>query len=135
MEKPGDFLLDHVQITVPPDTEKSCLHFYGTVLGLEEIPKPENLRKRGGAWYRAGSVELHVSVEDLPSAQNEASRRHVCFCTPDLEAAERRLRDAGVAILVDNQPTPGWLRFYVRDPGGCRIEIAQRVPPVSAPDR
>jgi len=24
-------------------------------------------------------------------------------------------------------PTPGWSRFYVRDPGGNRLEIAQAV--------
>jgi predicted enzyme related to lactoylglutathione lyase len=44
----------------------------------------------------------------------------------DLAEAEQKFRSAGVEILPDDQPTPGWLRFYVRDPGGNRLEIAQR---------
>jgi predicted enzyme related to lactoylglutathione lyase len=44
----------------------------------------------------------------------------------NLADAEQQFKDAGVEILPDDQPTPGWSRFYVRDPGGNRLEIAQR---------
>ena len=37
------------------------------------------------------------------------------------------MREAGVEIIRDNRPLDGWRRFYVRDPGGNRIEIAERV--------
>jgi catechol 2,3-dioxygenase-like lactoylglutathione lyase family enzyme len=118
--------INHFQTTVPSASEEASKHFYGRVLGLEEIPKPTNLRSRGGAWYRQGAVQLHLSIED-PGKDNGSSRRHVCFVVADLDEAERTMRESGVEIIRDNQPMDGWRRFYVRDPGGNRIEIAQRV--------
>ncbi len=120
--------LNHVQTTVPSSVEHAAKHFYGTILGLQEIPKPANPRSprsRRGAWYRCGSVELHLSVEDLP-ADNGASRRHVCLMVANLAEAEAAMREAAIEIIPDNQPIEGWRRFYVRDPGGNRIEIAER---------
>lgn len=117
--------LDHVQLTIRAEDEQPTLHFYGSILGLMEIPKPEVLRKRGGAWYQIGPVQLHVSIEEMPEEQNDRSKRHVCFRTTDLDAIERRLLDAGVKIIPDNQPTPEAVRFYVRDPGGNRVEISE----------
>lgn len=118
--------LNHIQTTVLSAVEQAAKHFYGTLLGLEEIPKPESLRSRGGAWYRCGPVELHLSIEDLP-ADNRESRRHVCFVVQNLAEAERATREAGIEIIPDNRPIRGWRRFYIRDPGGNRIEIAERI--------
>ena len=44
----------------------------------------------------------------------------------DLDAAEAAFRAAGVEIIADPEPVPQWKRFYVRDPGGNRVEVAQR---------
>jgi catechol 2,3-dioxygenase-like lactoylglutathione lyase family enzyme len=118
--------INHVQTTVPSGTEEASKYFYGAILGLEEIPKPTNSRSQGGAWYRQGAVELHLSIED-PGTDNRSSRRHVCFLVADLAEAERTVREAGVEIIPDHRPMDGWRRFYVRDPGGNRIEIAERV--------
>ena len=117
--------INHIQSTVPSESEEASKYFYGTLLGLEEIPKPTNSRSRGGAWYRQGAVELHLSIED-PGTDNRSRRRHVCFVVADLVDAERTILEAGVEIIRDNQPIDGWQRFYVRDQGGNRIEIAQR---------
>ncbi len=119
--------IHHVDITVPKPAEQAARHFYGTILGMQEIPKPANLLKNGGAWFRGGPVELHVALEDAALANSE-SKRHVCYLVEDLAAAERYLRDMGIDIVADRQPIAGWRRFYVRDPGGNRIEIAQLTP-------
>lgn len=42
--------INHVQVEAPPGCESAARAFYGGVLGLEEIEKPENLRSRGGTW-------------------------------------------------------------------------------------
>src|SRR5438034_11793902 len=68
--------VDHVNITVPRSAEAAAKHFYSSVLGLEEVPKPESSRGRGGAWYQLGAVQLHLSLED--SVDSHGSRRHVC---------------------------------------------------------
>ncbi|HEX6732048.1 MAG TPA: VOC family protein, partial [Pyrinomonadaceae bacterium] len=79
----------------------------------------------GGAWYQLGALQLHLSIEDR--LVDDISKRHVCYTVDDLSMAEQRFRDAGVEIIPDDIPTPGWSRFYVRDPGGNRLEIAQAV--------
>jgi len=116
----------HVNVTVPKSLEEAAKHFYGVVMGLQEVPKPESSRGRGGAWYQLGQMQLHLSIEE-PLGENCVSKRHVCYTVGNLAEAEKRFRDAGVEIFPDDLPTPGWSRFYVRDPGGNRLEIAQAV--------
>jgi catechol 2,3-dioxygenase-like lactoylglutathione lyase family enzyme len=50
---------DHVNVTVPRALEQAAKDFYSVKLGLEEVPKPEASRGRGGAWYQLGGVQLH----------------------------------------------------------------------------
>lgn len=119
--------IHHIQITVLKSVEDAAKHFYDVVLGLQEIPKPPNLIKNGGAWYRNGSSELHLAVEDV-ATDNHASKRHVCYQVENLKAAESSLCEAGIEIIPDQQPIEGWIRFYVRDPGGNRVEIAELMP-------
>lgn len=114
--------LHHVNVTVPPELEQKTKHFYGEVLGLDQVPKPRSSRQ-SGAWYQIGANQLHLSVE----AENVGplSSRHVCFAVADLSAAESKFRDAGVEIIPDPRPIEGTSRFYVRDPGGNMLEIVQ----------
>ena len=116
--------IHHVNVTVPRSLEDAAKHFYGVVMGLQEVPKPEESRGRGGAWYQLGPLQLHLSIEDGLGEQC-ISKRHVCYTVDDLQQAAQKFRDAEVEIIPDDLPTPGWNRFYVRDPGGNRLEIAQ----------
>ena len=124
----GITTLDHVQITVGTMEIDETIRFYADILGLRRIAKPEPLTRNGGAWFRIGDGgELHVSVEAAATpAVNQASRRHVCFTVADLDAAVAAAEAAGQPVIDDQQPIAGWRRFYLRDPGGNRIEIAQR---------
>ena len=121
--KPSVINFHHANVTVPPETEVAAKHFYGTLLGLREIPKPVTSRARGGAWYQLGAVQLHLSLEK--GVVNEGAQRHFCILVADLAQTQQHLAGAGVEILDDERPVPGWARFYVCDPGGNRIEIAQ----------
>ena len=112
--------LHHVNVTVPGDAEEAAKHFYRHVLGLEEVYKPDASRSRG-AWYQLGAVQLHLSIEEA----QPASRRHVCYQVRNVAAAEQHFRDAGIEILDDERPISGVQRFFLRDPGGNRIEITQ----------
>jgi len=117
-------IIHHVNVTVPRSLEAAAKHFYGTVMGLSEVPKPAESKGRGGAWYQLGPLQLHLSIED-GLGESCISKRHVCYTVANLVEAEAKFREAGVGILPDDIPTPGWSRFYVRDPGGNRLEIAQ----------
>ena len=118
--------IHHVNVTVPRSLEDAAKHFYSVVMRLKEVPKPESSLGRGGAWYQLGPTQLHLSIEDGLGAEC-ISKRHVCYTVENLAQAEEQFRNAGVEILPDDIPTPGWSRFYVRDPGGNRLEIAQAV--------
>ena len=118
--------LQHVNIRVPPELEVASKMFYGTLLGLQETPKPAAARARGGAWYQLGSVQLHLSRDG--SVANEGSKRHICFHVADLEQAKDHLTKGGVEILPDDEPMAGAPRFYIRDPGGNLIEVAEAAP-------
>jgi catechol 2,3-dioxygenase-like lactoylglutathione lyase family enzyme len=114
--------LQHVNVTVPPELEAAAKDFYGSLLGLKQIPKPAASRSTG-AWYQIGETQLHLSIE--AGATGGQSTRHVCFTVTNLSEAEKRFREAGVEIIPDPRPAPGSSRFYVRDPGGNQLEIVQ----------
>jgi hypothetical protein len=46
--------IDHVQLAIPPGGEAAARAFYGELLGLVEVPKPEPMRARGGIWFECG---------------------------------------------------------------------------------
>ena len=114
--------LHHVNVTVPAALETAAKEFYGSLLGLKQVPKPAAARQNG-AWYQIGDNQLHLSVEDEPAGP--LSERHICFRVADLKASEDRFRAGGVEIISDPRPVPGTVRFYVRDPAGNQLEIVQ----------
>jgi catechol 2,3-dioxygenase-like lactoylglutathione lyase family enzyme len=79
------------------------------------------LRARGGCWFRTGSAELHVGVEE-PFAP--ARKAHPGLVVDDLGALSARLRGAGVSVTPDDA-LPGVDRVYVADPFGNRLELRQ----------
>jgi catechol 2,3-dioxygenase-like lactoylglutathione lyase family enzyme len=113
--------IDHVQVAAPAGCEGPARAFYGALLGLEELPKPEALRSRGGCWFRAGSHELHVGVED-PFAP--ALKAHPGLVSADLDGLRARLNAVGIETR-DDDSIPGARRFYAADPFGNRLEFRQ----------
>ena len=55
--------LHHVQIAIPAGGEDRARDFYGRLLGLPEIAKPEHLRARGGVWFQTETLQLHLGVD------------------------------------------------------------------------
>ena len=111
--------IHHVQVAIPPGGEARA--FYGGLLGLVEVAKPENLRGRGGLWYRAGALQVHLGVDP---AFRPAEKAHVAFQVVGLAALRRCLAAAGHATSED-EPLPGYGRCYVNDPFGNRTELVE----------
>jgi catechol 2,3-dioxygenase-like lactoylglutathione lyase family enzyme len=111
--------LSHVNVTMPMGAEATARAFYAGLLGLPEIPKPEPLRARGGVWFDAGGLDVHLSVEENRTGQD--SNRHFGLACMDVDALRCRLDKAGIKT-EDGRPAP-WPRFFVRDPFGNRIEV------------
>jgi catechol 2,3-dioxygenase-like lactoylglutathione lyase family enzyme len=113
--------IDHVQVAAPAGCEAEARAFYGELLGLEEIPKPESLAGRGGCWFQAGAQELHIGVEE-PFAP--ARKAHPSFVVSDLDALAALLAQAGIRAVYDDL-IPGTRRFETADPFGNRLEFRQ----------
>lgn len=111
--------LTHVTVTMPPRCEDDARAFYGGLLGLPEIARPESVRDRPGVWFDAGGLDLHVSIE--AERERRDDRRHFGLECTDVDALRARLQSAGIAT-EDGRPA-AWRRFFVYDPFGNRIEI------------
>jgi len=112
--------LSHVNVTMPPNCEEEARSFYGGLLELREIPKPEPNPSRGGVWFDADGWDIHVSADES-NVRAEDARRHFGLEHPDVVTLRARLEAAGVRT-EDGRPSP-WQRFFVLDPFGNRIEI------------
>lgn len=115
------FGIAHVQVAITANGESEARGFYGGLLGLRELAKPEELRDRGGAWFQCGMQEIHCGVE----AEVVATRRHPALLVDGLDELKARLDAAGIVTEVDRQ-LPGYRRFYATDPFGNRLEFLER---------
>jgi catechol 2,3-dioxygenase-like lactoylglutathione lyase family enzyme len=110
--------IDHVQLAIPEGAEDQARAYYVDVLGLTEVPKPPLLAARGGAWFEAGDVRLHVGVEE---AFVPARKAHPALTMSNLcHFVESRGIDATWNTEID-----GLVRCHVFDPFGNRIELVQ----------
>jgi catechol 2,3-dioxygenase-like lactoylglutathione lyase family enzyme len=114
--------IDHIQLAAPQDCEAEARNFFGGLLGLAEIDKPEPLRSRGGCWFRVGSHQLHIGVEE---PFHPAEKAHPAFAVTDVEALFQVMQAAGVQCTWDQAWRP-IRRFYAHDPWGNRLEFLQR---------
>jgi catechol 2,3-dioxygenase-like lactoylglutathione lyase family enzyme len=113
--------IDHVQLAIPRGGEEEARRFYGGALGLVEVPKPEPMRARGGLWFQAGPVGIHLGVEEdmRPSA-----KAHPALLVRGLEAYVARLQAAGHEWRASDE-VAGVRRGHTRDPFGNRIELIE----------
>ena len=85
--------LDHIQLAMP-ERQEAARAFYGALLGLEEVAKPDSLRKRGGCWFEKGGIKIHLGVEkDFRPARKALP----AFLVQDLARFVASLAEAGTA--------------------------------------
>jgi catechol 2,3-dioxygenase-like lactoylglutathione lyase family enzyme len=113
--------LDHVQLAMPAGGEEEARPFYGGLLGLSEVAKPEALAARGGCWFAGLGVALHLGIK---AEFAPARKAHPALLIRDLEACRAILCQAGV-VLTPDDTLPNVRRFYAEDPFGNRLEFLQ----------
>ncbi len=113
--------LHHVQLAMPAGQEDAARAFFVDVLGMTEVEKPPALAARGGVWFRAGGVELHLGVE--PDFR-PARKAHPGVVVTDLDDVVDRLAGADQPVQWDTD-FPGFRRIYAHDPFGNRLEFLE----------
>jgi catechol 2,3-dioxygenase-like lactoylglutathione lyase family enzyme len=113
--------IDHVQLAMPAGLEQKAREFYEGLLGIPEVPKPPELVQRGGAWFERGSLKIHLGVE---ADFRPARKAHPALLVKDLAALVARLKAAEVTVIEDDL-LEGYLRVFVADPFGNRIELLE----------
>jgi catechol 2,3-dioxygenase-like lactoylglutathione lyase family enzyme len=121
--------IDHVLLAMPAGRENDARAFYQEILGIPEIVKPPQLTARGGCWFEAGELKIHLGVEKdfMP-----ARKAHPAFIVDDLRGLISHLKQAGYR-LAEDAALEGYDRIFVDDPFGNRIELMQ-VKASSLPD-
>lgn len=111
--------LDHMQIAIPVGGEPRAVAFYAGLLGLPELAKPEPLAARGGCWFQAGPIQIHLGVEDpfIP-----AKKAHPALIVSNLDSLVEALLAAGHEVR-DGATIDGITQTFTDDPFGNRIEL------------
>jgi catechol 2,3-dioxygenase-like lactoylglutathione lyase family enzyme len=113
--------INHVQISVPPGSESEVRRFYGSVLGLTEIPLPASMTGAKLIWFDIGrGSTLHVGFE--AGVNRLATRAHIAYQVSDIADWRRRMAGAGLE-LIDQPKVEGHDRFHFIDPFGNRVEM------------
>jgi catechol 2,3-dioxygenase-like lactoylglutathione lyase family enzyme len=115
--------IDHVQLAMPLGEEDRARKFYSEMLGIPEVPKPTHLAKRGGAWFESGSLKVHLGVQ---GDFQPTMKAHVAFETVGLNDLIGCCQLAGYRV-VDDEPLEGYVRVYIYDPFGNRLEFMERL--------
>jgi glyoxylase I family protein len=116
--------LHHVALSVT-DMDRAAW-FYGTVLGLQEIPRPPF--DFGGAWYQLGDRQLHLIVHPPTRTLRQSMEigprdGHLALRVRDRQEVLDRLQAHGVKTLdLPDNLTP-WAQVYCCDPDGNVIEF------------
>jgi glyoxylase I family protein len=120
----------HVNIVVTDlDAAKD---FYGGKLGLELLPRPD-FGRFGGAWFRLGAAQLHLSVvEQMPDWGSGAPHFALYVPTDDFLATVDKLQAAGVEFTAPPRTREDFgvpvQAAFCRDPDGNLIELTDVAP-------
>lgn len=122
--------LHHVQVACSRGGEDTARRFYGEGLGLTEVEKPEDLKPKGGAWFRAYGVgrvvtaEIHVGVEDPFAPALKAHPALQVVSVAELEDIAQRLGSLGFEVDWSQRHSfPGNERCHTADGHGNRVEL------------
>ena len=114
--------LNHIQLCIPTGKEAEARKFYSEIVGLKEIPKPQELIKNGGLWFEIADIQLHIGTEN----EINKSKRHPAFEVRDIKNVRLHLEKKGVKIKEEIQ-VPGQIRFSFIDPFNNRIELLELI--------
>jgi len=110
--------IDHVQLAMPVGGEPMAREFYVGVLGFVEMPKPTVMAARGGCWFEADQVRLHLGAEAEFVPARTAHPALLCRGLRSFIATNE-------LAATWNDEIVGTVRCHIDDPFGNRIELIE----------
>jgi catechol 2,3-dioxygenase-like lactoylglutathione lyase family enzyme len=111
---------------VPVTDVKKAKRFYGDVLGLKEIPRP-NIPGIPGMWYEWKGVQVHIiGQRDAKKGKRlPAVGSHIAIQVEDLEAAKKELKRRRVKFQELTPPPSMRAKpvLFLKDPDGNVVEL------------
>ena len=96
---------------MPRPSTRACSGFRGS--------RSHRISRHAAGVGSSPTRRVHLGVEE---GFSPARKAHPALLVADLEALRLRLQGAGV-VVVDDEPLPGFDRFYAYDPFGNRVEL------------
>ena len=97
--------------------------FYGGLLGLDDVPRPE-IPGVPGTWKGVGDLELHLVGAPPRATPIDSTGNHYCLAVDDLPAAIAELEARGVEYQRAVQGESN-VQIWINDPAGNTIELQQ----------
>ena len=114
--------IDHVQVTITEGSDNEAREFYCNFLGLQEVEKPEELKRNGGFWLVLGDMQVHIGIEN--DVIRHISKAHIAYEVTDIDSWRQRLSEQQIEFKEDT-PIQGFDRLSFRDPFGNKIEFLE----------
>jgi catechol 2,3-dioxygenase-like lactoylglutathione lyase family enzyme len=119
-------LAAYSHVNIVADDLAAARDFYGTKLGLTEIPRPDF--GIPGAWFRLGPSQFHIIVvPEMPDLKGAAPHFAVYIPTDDFETTIGALKDKGIAFTSDVRTREDFgitvKTAFCKDPAGNLIEF------------
>ena len=98
------------------------IHFYGQVLGLQQIDRPAF--DFDGAWFAIGpGLELHLIAGRVQPVSSSKRGAHYAFYISDLQAAIVHLQAQNIPIQGPFGRPDGAQQVFINDPDDYVVEL------------
>jgi len=119
-------LAAYSHVNIVADDLDAARDFYGTKLGLTELPRPDF--GIPGAWFRLGPSQFHIIVvNEMPDLKGAAPHFAIYIPTEEFEPTIGALKDAGVTFTSDIRSREDFgvpvKTAFCKDPAGNLIEF------------
>jgi len=121
------FGIDHINLRASGQGFVALRDFYCDVLGLEPGPRPP--LRSSGLWLYAGETAVVHLVEAPEREESDAQSArpprldHVALRCFNLEQTLQKLRQLGVAPVINEVQATGQVLVRLEDPAGLSIEL------------
>jgi catechol 2,3-dioxygenase-like lactoylglutathione lyase family enzyme len=113
----------HVSVNCHDASLDDMVAFYGGLLELDDLPRPE-IPGVDGHWHAVGDQQLHLVGAPPRGTPIDATGNHYCVAVADLDAAVAELEARGIPFQRGLQGE-SVVQIWINDPAGNTIELQQ----------